>query len=168
MPYARSVRPPAACSPTTTPRSSTTRAGTTSRRGPRAGEPPRATGRWNFPSRLDDVAALEAALSADPEDATAAALLGHWCYAHDRPDDAVRHWRRSAELDPGDPVVWRNLAVAAFNHEQRSGGGRQPRTNEPLPSSPATPSWSSSATNCSSASERPPRTASNAWSNVPS
>jgi tetratricopeptide (TPR) repeat protein len=72
---------------------------------------------WSFPSRLDDVAALEAALAAEPADATAAAMLGHWCYAHGRPDEAVAYWRRSAELDPSDPVVWRNLGVGAYNHD---------------------------------------------------
>ena len=72
---------------------------------------------WSFPSRLDDVAALEAALAAEPTDATAAALLGHWCYAHGRPDEALAHWRRSSELDPSDPVVWRNLGVGAYNHD---------------------------------------------------
>jgi tetratricopeptide (TPR) repeat protein len=71
---------------------------------------------WNFASRLDDVQTLEQALAADPSDPTASALLGHWLYAHGRPDRAVELWTASAELDPGDPVVWRNLGVAAFNH----------------------------------------------------
>jgi len=70
---------------------------------------------WNFASRLDDVVALEAALAADPQDATAAALLGHWLYAHDRQDEAMAHWQSSATCDPQDPVVWRNLGVAAYN-----------------------------------------------------
>lgn len=70
---------------------------------------------WNFVSRLDDVAALDAALAVDPQDATAEALLGHWLYAHDRQDEAVAHWRASVEIDPSDPVVWRNLGVAAYN-----------------------------------------------------
>ena len=71
---------------------------------------------WNFASRLDDVDALRAALTADPADPTAAALLGHWCYANDRADDAVHYWRQSVEHDPTDPIVWRNLGLAAFNH----------------------------------------------------
>lgn len=70
---------------------------------------------WNFAARLDDVDALEAALAADPNDPTAAALLGHWCYAHGRTNEAVTHWRHSVTHDPSDPVVWRNLGLAAFN-----------------------------------------------------
>ena len=70
---------------------------------------------WNFASRLDEVAALESALAADPDDPTAAALLGHWLYANGRGADAVEKWRRSASMDAGDPVVWRNLGVAAYN-----------------------------------------------------
>ncbi|WP_375424967.1 DUF5107 domain-containing protein [uncultured Friedmanniella sp.] len=79
---------------------------------------------WSFPGRLDDVAALEAALAADPEDATAAALLGHWLHAADRTDDAIAAWRGAAAADPRDPVVWRNLAVAGYN----SGGDAEAAT----------------------------------------
>ena len=78
----------------------------------------RADRTWNHPSRLDDVLALEAALAQDPADPTAAALLGHWCYAHRRPERALTLWRRSAAADGADPVVWRNIAVAAFDVEQ--------------------------------------------------
>lgn len=80
---------------------------------------------WSFPGRLDDVAALEAALAHDPDDATAAALLGHWLYAHDRADEAIAHWRRSLAGDPTDPVVWRNLAVALVNRHEEVDGGLQ-------------------------------------------
>ena len=141
MPYARSVRPPAACSPTTTPRRATGRA-RRPRGGarPRAGAPRQGDRTWNFASRLDDVAALEAALSADPDDATAAALLGHWCYAHDRPDDAVAllaplgraRSRRSGGLaQPGRRRV---------QPRARSGGGDGRVRTGPRRSSPATPS----------------------------
>jgi tetratricopeptide (TPR) repeat protein len=80
---------------------------------------------WSFPGRLDDVAALEAALGADPQDPTAAALLGHWLYAHDRADEAIEHWRRSLAVDPRDRVVWRNLAVASFNRRGDAEGARR-------------------------------------------
>ncbi|MEJ3653649.1 DUF5107 domain-containing protein [Actinomycetes bacterium KLBMP 9759] len=68
---------------------------------------------WCFPSRLDDVAVLDAA---DPSDPVASALRGHWLYAAGRPDDALAAWRASAADDPSDPVVWRNIGLAAFNH----------------------------------------------------
>ncbi len=76
----------------------------------------------NFPSRLEDVTTLRHRVDADPtdadpSDATAAALLGHWCYAHDRPDDALTYWRASTAADPTDPVVWRNLGIALANHQ---------------------------------------------------
>lgn len=70
---------------------------------------------WNFPGRLDDALALEAAVQADATDARAHGLLGHWWYAHGRHEDALAAWRTSAQLDGSDPVVWRNLAVASFN-----------------------------------------------------
>jgi tetratricopeptide (TPR) repeat protein len=71
---------------------------------------------WCFPSRLDDIAVLDRAAAADPTDARALALLGHWRYAAGRADDAIAAWRASVALDPSDPVVWRNLGLAAWNH----------------------------------------------------
>jgi tetratricopeptide (TPR) repeat protein len=71
---------------------------------------------WNFPSRLDDVAALRQALALDPSDATASALLGHWSYAQGRTEDAIGCWQRSLAEDPRDAVVWRNLGIALYNH----------------------------------------------------
>jgi tetratricopeptide (TPR) repeat protein len=87
------------------------RAAAAARRRARAGDRS-----WSFPTRLDDVAALQQALVAEPSDATATALLGHWFYAHGRSQDAMDCWQRSADLDPRDPVVWRNLGIALFNH----------------------------------------------------
>ncbi|MHA6625934.1 DUF5107 domain-containing protein [Pseudonocardia sichuanensis] len=68
---------------------------------------------WCFPSRLEDVEVLE---RAEPTHARALALLGHWRYAVGRADDAIAAWGESAALDPSDPVVWRNLGLAAWNH----------------------------------------------------
>ncbi|ALG12205.1 DUF5107 domain-containing protein [Kibdelosporangium phytohabitans] len=71
---------------------------------------------WCFPSRLDDALTLERAANSDDTDARARALLGHWLYANGRPDDACAAWSAAAAIDPDDPVVWRNLGLAAFNH----------------------------------------------------
>ena len=70
----------------------------------------------NFPGTLDDAQTLEWALGVDPGDATAAALLGHWLYANGRPEEAIERWRQSLAADASDPVVWRNLGVALYNH----------------------------------------------------
>ncbi|MBK4347120.1 DUF5107 domain-containing protein [Lacisediminihabitans changchengi] len=61
-------------------------------------------------SRLDDVAALKAALSADPADALAALLLGNWYYDRRRFDDAIDCWTAA-----GGVMAERNLGIAAFN-----------------------------------------------------
>ncbi|MDQ0373366.1 DUF5107 domain-containing protein [Cellulomonas humilata] len=66
-------------------------------------------------SRLDDVDMLQAHVERHPDDARAWAILGHWLYFQRRHLDAIAAWRTSTELDPSDPVVWRNRAVAAFN-----------------------------------------------------
>jgi tetratricopeptide (TPR) repeat protein len=71
---------------------------------------------WCFPGRLDDAVALEAAVAANPRDAVAWKLLGHWRYGVGRAADALAAWRTSAELDPADPVVWRNIGLSSYNH----------------------------------------------------
>jgi tetratricopeptide (TPR) repeat protein len=68
-----------------------------------------------FPSGLDDERSLRDALSADPDDGRAAALLGHWLYDRRRHRDAMTMWRRAVAADPDDAICWRNLAVASFN-----------------------------------------------------
>ncbi|MET3807948.1 tetratricopeptide (TPR) repeat protein [Nakamurella sp. UYEF19] len=68
-----------------------------------------------LPGRSADALVLRAAIEAQPGDARAAGLLGHWLYAQDRHADAIDQWQRSADLDPSDPVIWRNLGLAAIN-----------------------------------------------------
>lgn len=68
-----------------------------------------------FPGRLADALVLEWAIGQDRSDARAHALLGHWLYAHDRHEHAVAAWTRAVELSDDDPVVRRNLGLAAFN-----------------------------------------------------
>ena len=74
-----------------------------------------AVGTHCLASRLDDVDMLIRISAAQPADPRASALLGHWLYFQRRYTDAVDAWTRSAAQGAADPVVWRNLAVAAFN-----------------------------------------------------
>ncbi|MFD6446270.1 DUF5107 domain-containing protein [Promicromonospora sp. NPDC060204] len=73
---------------------------------------------WCFPGRLADAAVLREAAGADPADARARSLLGHWTYAAGRRADALALWRAAVALDPSDAVAWRNIGLAAVNHER--------------------------------------------------
>ncbi|MGV8968588.1 MAG: DUF5107 domain-containing protein [Cellulomonas sp.] len=66
-------------------------------------------------SRLDDVDMLVRSCVAHPDEVRAWALLGHWLYFQRRYPDAIEAWTTAAKCGADDPVVWRNLAVAAFN-----------------------------------------------------
>ncbi|MDX6229113.1 MAG: hypothetical protein QOI76_2503, partial [Frankiales bacterium] len=68
-----------------------------------------------FPHGLDDERVLRAALAADPADARATGLLGHWRYATRRYGEAIELWRQAVDADPADAVCWRNLGVASHN-----------------------------------------------------
>ncbi|PJJ62292.1 DUF5107 domain-containing protein [Compostimonas suwonensis] len=68
-----------------------------------------------LPGRIADADLLARALARDGRDARAAALLGHWLYFQRRYEASVALLEASAALDPNDPVVWRGLAIAAFN-----------------------------------------------------
>ncbi|GAB2603267.1 DUF5107 domain-containing protein [Pseudactinotalea suaedae] len=68
-----------------------------------------------YPARLADAAALTRAIGADPADARARALLGHWSYAVGRHEEAARLWEESARIDASDAVVQRNLGLATAN-----------------------------------------------------
>ncbi|WP_111765945.1 DUF5107 domain-containing protein [Nakamurella deserti] len=74
-----------------------------------------ADARWCLPSRLSDVDALLAATAAEPDDGLARLLLGSWFYDRRQYDVALEHWSASAAARPADPVVHRNLGLAAYN-----------------------------------------------------
>ncbi|RYV50898.1 DUF5107 domain-containing protein [Pengzhenrongella frigida] len=75
----------------------------------------RAAATYCLASRLDDVDMLVRICAAHPGDARAWALLGHWLYFQRRYADAIEAWTTATACGVQDPVVWRNLAVAAFN-----------------------------------------------------
>ncbi|PVE94595.1 DUF5107 domain-containing protein [Microbacterium sp. TPD7012] len=74
--------------------------------------------RWAFPSGLDALQALELAIDAGPDDATALSLLGMLLYAVGRRREAAAAWNRAIESGHRDPVLFRNAALAAYNVER--------------------------------------------------
>ena len=72
-----------------------------------------------FPNRAEDVISLEAAKERNPKGAKAPYYLGCLYYAARQYDLAIENWELSARLDPKFPTVWRNLALARFNKQDR-------------------------------------------------
>lgn len=66
-----------------------------------------------FPAGLDHYDALRAAVTADPHDAVAAGLLAMWLLDAARNEEALVLLRQATDSGSTDPVVWRNLAIAA-------------------------------------------------------
>ena len=72
-----------------------------------------------FPARLEEIAILESAMRANPKDARAPYYLGNLLYDCRRHEEAIRLWERSARLEPGFSIVWRNLGIGYFNISQK-------------------------------------------------
>ena len=72
-----------------------------------------------FPNRLEDVVALETAKKQNPHGAKAPYYLGCLYYDKRQYDLAIENWEQSARLDPSFPTVWRNLALARFNKQNK-------------------------------------------------
>ena len=72
-----------------------------------------------FPNRLEDVNVLTLAKSSNPKGAKAPFYLGCLYYDKRQYDLAIENWELSAKLDPSFPTVWRNLALARFNKQDR-------------------------------------------------
>lgn len=68
-----------------------------------------------FPSRLEEILLLEAAMAKNPADPRAPYYLGNLLYDRRRHEDAIRLWECAAELDPEFPTTWRNLGFAHYN-----------------------------------------------------
>ncbi len=68
-----------------------------------------------FPSRLEEITVLEAALRVNPKDARAPYYLGNLLYDRRRHHEAIKLWEKSARLDSHYSVVWRNLGIGYFN-----------------------------------------------------
>jgi tetratricopeptide (TPR) repeat protein len=68
-----------------------------------------------FFGRLEEIAILQSAIVANPDDARAHYQLGNLLYDRRRYEEAITAWERAARLDPSFPVTWRNLGIAYFN-----------------------------------------------------
>ncbi len=68
-----------------------------------------------FPSRLEELVILQAAVDADLQDARARYYLGNLLYDRRRHAEAITLWEESSRLDPAFSVVWRNLGIGYFN-----------------------------------------------------
>jgi tetratricopeptide (TPR) repeat protein len=68
-----------------------------------------------FPSRLEEIEILAAAMRVNPRDGRAAFYLGNLLYDRRRHREAISLWRKAARLEPRYSVVWRNLGIACFN-----------------------------------------------------
>lgn len=78
-----------------------------------------------FPARLEEIAILEAAIQANPQDARAPYYLGNLLYDRRRHEAAIKLWERSAKLDANYSVVWRNLGIGYFNIRRQPARARK-------------------------------------------
>ena len=69
-----------------------------------------------FPFQSEVIPVLRSAIEANPKDAHASYYLGNLLYDW-QPEEAIILWEKSADLDPGFPIIRRNLAIA-YSHQQ--------------------------------------------------
>jgi tetratricopeptide (TPR) repeat protein len=67
---------------------------------------------WTNPHRLEEKAALEAALKRNPSDANAHLFLGNLLYAIGQREEGYGHWKKSVEANDKLSLAWRNVAYA--------------------------------------------------------
>ncbi len=68
-----------------------------------------------FPARLEEIAILQYAITANPRDARAPFYLGNLLYDRRRHHEAISLWQRAVKLEQRNAVAWRNLGIGAFN-----------------------------------------------------
>ena len=68
-----------------------------------------------FPSRVEEIIVLQAALAGNPSDARARYYLGNLFYDKKRYEEAIREWEASVQIAPSFAIPWRNLGIAYFN-----------------------------------------------------
>lgn len=73
-----------------------------------------------FPSRIEEVIALQFVIRQNPQDHKAKYYLGNFLYAHERMKEAVNLWEESLVGLKNFDVVYRNLGWAAWHWEKNS------------------------------------------------
>jgi tetratricopeptide (TPR) repeat protein len=76
---------------------------------------------FGFPSRIEDVLALEFVLKQDQNDFHAKYLLGNFCYAHERYDEGIQLWQDSLKGLASYDVLLRNLGIAFWQRKNDLG-----------------------------------------------
>jgi tetratricopeptide (TPR) repeat protein len=71
-----------------------------------------------FPSTIDDLRALQAAIRSNDNDASAHYLLGTWHFARGQTDAALAEWQRAREINSRIPVLQADIGLALL-HEKR-------------------------------------------------
>ena len=72
---------------------------------------------FGFPSRLEEVLALEFALKENQNDFHAMYFLGNFCYAHERYDEGIQLWLESIKGLASYDVLLRNLGIAFWQRK---------------------------------------------------
>lgn len=70
-----------------------------------------------FPSRVEELEALQFAVEQDPSDWNARYLLGNVLAGLERHEEAMAQWREALKLYDGDAVLHRNLGLGALRWE---------------------------------------------------
>ncbi|WP_338240101.1 tetratricopeptide repeat protein, partial [Persicobacter diffluens] len=70
-----------------------------------------------FPNKLEELIALQYAMSVNPTDSKAHYYAGNFWYGARQYDNAVTCWETSRDLDASFPTVHRNLALAYYNKQ---------------------------------------------------
>jgi tetratricopeptide (TPR) repeat protein len=72
---------------------------------------------YAFPFRLELMKVFQAAIDSSPSDARTYYYMGNLLYEI-QPEQAIKAWQRSAELDPSFGLTHRNLGWAYYRHRQ--------------------------------------------------
>jgi tetratricopeptide (TPR) repeat protein len=74
-----------------------------------------------FPSKVEEVEILKAAIHQNGQDPKAHYYLGNYWFANGIYPEAITSWEKSVEIDEKFPTVFRNLSLAYFNKLNETG-----------------------------------------------